>query len=123
MSTTQQKGKLDLKSFDFPNVTGLDMAFSTFKTIPALLQESKERGFYNGRTKYNDLFSQLFHQGGKVVFKPDLDSAFKEKAWSYCRSFMTSWEPKHEEKEAICAMLMSELLEPNLAHTQASRAK
>lgn len=27
---------------------------------------------------------------------------------------MGSFEPKHEEKEAICALLMSELLEPKL---------
>jgi hypothetical protein len=28
---------------------------------------------------------------------------------------MNSWEPKHEEKEAICALIMSEILEPKLA--------
>ena len=105
---------MDLKTFEFPEVNGVDMAFSTFRTIPELLEEAKERGFYDGRTEYNDLFSKLFFEGGKVEFKPDLDEEFKKRAWTYCRSFMGSYEPKHEEKEGICAMIMSEVLLPDL---------
>ncbi len=105
---------MDLISYKFPEVSGLDMAFSTFKTDKNLLAEAKDRGFYNGHTPYNKLFSSLFYEGGKIKFKKGLNEEFKNKAWKYCRSFMGSWEPKHEEKEAICAMLMSELLEPTL---------
>ena len=101
---------MDLKTFDFPKLSGLDMAFSTIKTDPKLLAEAKERGFYDGHTEYNSLFSNLFFSGGKVEFKPDVDPEFKAKAWPYCRGFMTSYDPSHEDKEAICAMLMSELL-------------
>lgn len=109
---------MDLKKFDFPNVTGIDMELSVFKTNKDLLSEAKSRGFYNGRTKYNDLFSSLFFSGGKINFKKDIDEDFKNRAWPYCRAFMASWEPKHEEKEAICAMIMSELLEPELEKTK-----
>lgn len=105
---------MNLKEFDFPKTKGIDQAFPTFKTIPELLQEAKDRKFYNGRTVYNSLFSQLFFNGGKVTFKKDVDETFKAKAWPYLRSFMGSWEPSHEEKDAICAMLMSELLEPEI---------
>lgn len=101
---------MDLKNFNFPEVNDVDLAFSTFGTIPELLNEAKERGFYNGNTEYNQLFSELFFSGGKIEFKKDVDEEFKSKAWPYCRSFMGSFEPKHEEKDAICAMLMSELL-------------
>lgn len=103
---------MDLTKFDFPEVTGLDMAFSTLKTDKALLEEAKKRGFYNAHTRYNDLFNKLFFGGGNVVFKDGLDPEFRSKAWAYCKAFMTSFEPKHEEKEAIAAMLMSELIEP-----------
>jgi hypothetical protein len=102
---------MDLTKYTFPEVSALDMAFSTFKTDKKLLAEAKERGFYSGDTPYNDLFSKLFFSGGTVKFKDGIDEVFKKNAWSYCRSFMGSFEPKHEEKEAICAMLMSELLE------------
>ena len=101
---------MDLKNFDFPTATGADMAFPVFKTIPELLEEAKERGFYCGNTPYNELFSKLFFSGGSIEFKEDVNEEFKTKAWPYCRAFMGSFEPKHEEKEAICAMLMSEIL-------------
>ena len=101
---------MDLKKFKFPEVRGVDVAFSTFDTIPELLEEAKERGFDGGYTEYNDLFSKLFFEGGKIEFKPDVDEEFKAKAWPYCRALMGSFAPKHEHKEAVCAMLMSELL-------------
>ena len=109
----ETKQTLDLKSFSFPNVTGVDIAFSTFDTIPELLEEAKARGFYNGHTKYNNLFSSLFFSGGEVKFKSGLDDDFKKRAWAYCRSLMSSFSPRHEDKEAVCAMLMSELLTIN----------
>jgi hypothetical protein len=102
---------MDLKKFDFPKLTSLDIAFSSVKTDKGLLDESIKRGFYNGRTKYNELFSSLFFKGGKIEFKKDLDEEFKNKALPYLKSFMSSFEPSHEEKSAICAMLLSELVE------------
>jgi hypothetical protein len=105
---------MNLQNFKFPEVRGVDMAFSTFKADPKLLTEAKERGFYNGHTPYNKLFSDLFFMGGKVVYKKGVDKEFIKKAWMYCRCFMKSHEPKQEEKEAICALIMSEILEPKL---------
>lgn len=109
METATQEG-LDLKAFDFPKVNGADMAFPTFNTIPALLEEAKRRGFYYKQTPYNKKFSELFFSGGKIEFKPDVDEDFKNKAWPYCRALMGSFAPSHEDKEAVCAMLMSELI-------------
>jgi len=80
-------------------------------TDKKLLAEAEAKGFYNGHTPYNDLFSSLFFGGGKLNFKPDLDEGFKSKAVPYLKSFMQSFEPKHEEKEAISALLLSELVE------------
>lgn len=106
---------MDLKSFHFPPLTAAEMVFPTIETNKELLAESKDRGFYNGNTPYNKLFSDIFFGGGKITFKKNVDAKFASMAWPYCRAFMRSWSPKHEEKEAICAMLMSELLEPKLA--------
>lgn len=111
---TKKTNTMDLTQFKFPEVSQIDMAFSTFHTDQSLLKEAKERGFYNGRTAYNKLFSNLFFAGGRVKFKEGLNEEFRTSAWNYCKAFMKSYAPKHEEKEAICAMLMSELLETEL---------
>ena len=103
---------MKLKDYDFPQVNKLDVAFSTFNTIPELLEEAKKRGFLHGDTPYNKLFSKLFFMGGKVEFKRRVDRELQEKAWPYCCALMGSFEPKHEHKEAVCAMIMSELLKP-----------
>lgn len=100
---------MDLKTFKFPATSDLDIAFPTFGTIPELLAEAKERGFYDGNTPYNKMFSTLFFVGGAITYKKDLDPAFRQSASRYLRGFMGSFQPKHEEKEAICAMLLSEL--------------
>ena len=102
---------MNLITFPFPKVSDAEIVFSTQLTIPALLKEAKKRGFYAGDTPYNKLFSQLFFYGGKLKFKKDLPEDFVASAMRYMKSFMCSFEPKHEEKEAICAMLLSELAE------------
>jgi len=100
---------MDLKKFNFPELSAADIAFSTLRANPELLAEARKRGFYNGDTKYNKMFSTLFFSGGKLDFKKDLPDDFKTKATKYLKAFMGSFEPKHEEKEAICALLLSEI--------------
>jgi hypothetical protein len=105
---------MNLFEFDYPKPNGIEMVFSTYNTIPELLQEAKERNFLHGHTPYNKLFSDLFFSGGKVIFKNNIDESKRKEIWRYCVAFMKSLEPKHEHKEAICAMLMSEILEDHL---------
>lgn len=105
---------INLLDYDYPKPGPADRAFPTYDAIPELLEEAKVRGFYDGYTPYNRLFSDLFFNGGEVVFKGGIDRDKQMAIWSYVRSFMGSWSPKHQDKEAICAMLMSEILEPNL---------
>jgi hypothetical protein len=83
----------------------------SMKTDQKLLTEAKARDFYCGHTKYNDLFSSLFFSGGTLNLKKDLDEEFKKKVLPYLKSFMGSFDPRHEDKEAICALLLSELVE------------
>lgn len=100
---------MNLQDYNFPELSMLDVAFSTLKTDDFLLEIAKERGFYNGNTPYNRLFSKFFHEGGKMSFRCDISEDFKKKAVPYLKAFMMSFEPPHEEKEAVCSMLLSEL--------------
>lgn len=96
---------MNLKKFKFPKIS------LHLPTDKRLLAEAEKRGFYNGSTKYNALFSVLFFTGGSLTFKKDLDEDFRKNAFVYLKAFMGSFSPKHEEKEAICALLLSELVE------------
>jgi hypothetical protein len=105
---------LNLKEYQFPKVTGVDVAFSTLRTDDVLLKEAEARGFNKSSNPYCMLFSTIFFNGGKVKFKESLDPSFKERAWPYFRALIGSFSPKHEHKQAVCAMILSELVEPEL---------
>lgn len=106
-----KEGVFDIRSYLFPTLTGFDIAFSSVKTDPVLLAEAKARGFYCKRTPHNDMFSKLFFCGGKVNFKKNIPEEIRQKIWAYLRALMGSFEPSHEDKEAVCALLLSEIAE------------
>lgn len=97
---------MDLATFKFPDVTAVDMAFSTFDTIPELLEEAKKRNPKKGMDKFSD----LFFSGGKYKFKDDVAGTWKEGAFKYARSLMSSWAPKHEHKQLVVGMIFEECL-------------
>ncbi len=107
--TTETKEGLDLKQYPFPKVNGLDVVFPTANTDPKLLEEAKRRGYLHGHKPGNKMFSTLFYEGGKVQFRKDISTEFKDAAWAYLRSLIGSWAPKHEHKDAVCGMLLDEL--------------
>lgn len=90
-----------------PEVKDIDLAFSTQKTNKKLLAIARENGFYSGDTKYNKMFSALFFGGGKIDCKKSVDDEAKSKILRYFKALAASFEPKHEEKEAVCALLLS----------------
>ena len=100
---------MELQDYNFPELSEMQLMFSTLKTDAFLLDLAKEKGFYNGNTPYNRLFSKLFFGGGALNFKCSATKEFKEKAVPYLKALMTSFEPKHEDKEAVCALILSEL--------------
>tara|TARA_R100000655_G_scaffold55123_1_gene93170 strand:+ start:377 stop:676 length:300 start_codon:yes stop_codon:yes gene_type:complete len=97
---------MDLSKYNFPEVTQADMAFPTFNIPKELLKEAESRELTKGRKK----FAELFYSGGKIEFKKDVEGTWKENAFLWCRAMMGSWSPKHEHKEAVCAMIFEECL-------------
>lgn len=90
-----------------PEVKDVDLAFPTAKADPKLLAMAREQGFYNGDTKYNSMFSNLFFRGGKIETKAKISDEHKSKIIRYFKVLSGSFAPKHEEKEAVCALLLS----------------
>lgn len=97
---------MDLSTYKFPEVTKVDLAFSTFDVTKELLEEAEKRDLTKGRKK----FSELFFSGGTVEFKDDVEGTWKESAFMYARALMGSFLPKHEHKKAVCAMIFEECL-------------
>jgi hypothetical protein len=105
---TKQEG-LDLRQFKFPEVTAADMAFPTANTNPVLLEEAKRRGYLYGHKSGNKMFTTLFYKGGALQIRKDIPEDFLRAVNGYFRSLIGSWAPKHEHKEAVCAMLLDEI--------------
>lgn len=103
---------MNLKTdFQFPVVNDTQMAVGHGDTNKTLLEEALKRGFDKSNNPYNQLFNSLFFKGGKLNLKNDLDPVFKDKALRYLTSYMRSFSPRHEHKEAVCALILSELVE------------
>ncbi len=97
---------MKLETFNFPVVTGVDIAFSTFNTIPELLEEAKKRSPKKGMQK----FSELFFSGGKIELQKDVKGTWKNNAFLYAKALMSSWGPKHQDKELVVGMIFEETL-------------
>lgn len=109
---------MNLFEFNYPKQDEISIACSTENTIPELLTEAHARGFTgHSQSPYEKLFDELFFSGGRVKFRSDIPRENIAKIWPYCRALMASYFPKHEDKTAVCAMLMSEILEPKTETT------
>lgn len=109
--TTLPKPKLtkdtdDLRMYEFDPFDPLCQ-----KTDRILLQKAKDRGYYNASTPYNKLFNSLFYEGGRLSFRSDVDLAFRKRAMQYLKCLIQSFEPSHKDKEAVCALMLSEIVD------------
>jgi len=101
---------LDLKTYQWPKVTGLDVVFPTADTDPKLLAEAKRRGYdMNSRKPGAEMFRTLFYKGGRIKYRKDVPQEHINNVYAYLRSFMGSFAPKHEHKTAVCSMLLDEI--------------
>lgn len=107
----QQSALKDIKDFKYPVLKDADIIFSVMRTNTQLLELARSQGFYNGHTPYNDLASKLFFSGGTINYKKDLDPERKTLGYRYLCAVLKSFEPSHNDKEAIAALVLSELAE------------
>ena len=108
MPETEDKLRLSLMAYPFPEIKRVEEVFSTLKADAALLEEARHRGFYMGHTKANQMFGRLFG-GGRIVIKPEMDMDFVRRVIPYLKALLSSFAMKREEKEAICAMILDEI--------------
>ncbi len=104
---------MEVLDYQFPKVAKLEFAFSTFDTPPVLLKEAKEKGFYNADTPANKMFNKWFFVGLETTpeFKKGVDEEKAQKAMNWAVCYMRSFAPKHEQKEAVCALVFDAALD------------
>lgn len=99
----------------FPDFTDADLAFSA--NIPNYLEWRKVAydaiSSDEGRkilTPYCNLASSIFFKGGKIPSKRD-DVTEEEyiKGKNFFKIVLSSWAPKHEDKELICGYILSRI--------------
>lgn len=90
-----------------PTVTDLDLAFGNIDHLPKEVPEE----FYNGKTKWNDLFRKWFFSGIDINCIKPKEGVDVLLAVRVLQAIMRSYAPPHEHKEAGVAYLMSEWFE------------
>lgn len=97
---------MDLQKYEFKHVPTISSP-----TDKRLLAEARSKGFYEGNTEFNTMFNNLFFNGGNLTPKAGLPKEFVQRAVAYLTRLARSFAPKHEEKEAVCALILSEITE------------
>lgn len=92
-----------------PKVEDADLVFSTLNTNKELL--ALAQGKELELRPYARIFSTLFYSGGKLHFKEGIEPEYRESLTRYLKAFMGSWNPKHEHKEAVSSLILSELVD------------
>jgi hypothetical protein len=102
-----------------PEINRLDMAFGNIKHMPRYDTLPAEFKRHNGNA-YCEAVSKWFFSGAKglpngieidgvkFVAKPGVEAG---RALAAIKAVLTSFEPKHEHKEAACAFMLSEWFE------------
>ena len=94
---------MNLLKYNYP--TGSEVVVD-----PQLLAEAKKRGYYKNTKPFTRIFWGIAFFLEEPVMKASATTEAHMNIWLYCRRLLRSWKPKHEEKEAVCTMLMSEIL-------------
>lgn len=92
-----------------PEITDARIAFGCIDHMPKYSEVPDE--FKHGETKWNRLVSDMFFSGLSDLSLIPKEGVDPKKAFRAVQAILSSWEPKHEHKEAGAAFLLSEWFE------------
>jgi hypothetical protein len=95
---------------NYMNISDNDVAFGTTKLLPKPAEVPEDMSFLSD-SKWNNLFKDLFFCGLSELSITPKEGIDTDMALKCIKAHMSSWEPKHEEKEAGVAYMMSILFE------------
>lgn len=94
---------------DFPEVTDVEIAFgySCKDWFYDTLKEAEKENLHNWEKRFSD----LFFCGGSLNLNKSIPEEKLRKGIRLFKAIAGSFEPKHEHKEAVCAMILREIEE------------
>jgi len=94
-----------------PELRDRDINFSNLNVDPNMLKIAEDGGFDKDSNPYNKMFNKQFFSGLSLNFKASIDLEYRNRILRYYKALATSFAPRHEHKQAVCAMLLSEISE------------
>lgn len=94
----------------YQDVSDEEIAFGTTKLLASRATIPEEFD-YRGSSKWNKLFTDMFYCGLEELDITPKEGIDVNAALKCIKAHMGSWEPKHEDKEAGVAYMMSVLFE------------
>ena len=93
----------------FPEVTDADVAFGGYPRD----WFSKTLAMYESPAddKWGDLASRLFFSGGTIPTNKELPQEYLVRGKRLLKAVLGSWESKHEDKEAVCGLILKSICE------------
>ena len=91
----------------FPEVSQVDIIFGGyphdwFETVLKTKREEEDH-------KYCDMMESIFFNGGSIPINTELDKEYISKGIRILKAVMGSFEPKHEHKEFVCALILKSI--------------
>lgn len=97
-----------LEKLRFPSVTKLDLAFPCLEH-DEMKQWIKEAEDANYNSKFANMASLLFFNGGKVPKNKDISNEEYSVGRAYLQKWLGSYAPKHEDKELVAGYILSRI--------------
>jgi len=95
---------------NYQDISDPELVFGTTKLLPKR-SEVPEEFDYRGGSIWNKLFTDMFFCGLEELDITPKEGVDVNAALKCVKAHMGSWEPKHEDKEAGVAYMMSILFE------------
>lgn len=101
---------MDIIKHSFPILSPARILYNDLKTDYKLLNEAKLRGYFESDNEYSKLAKEWILGYWNLMHEFSRIDEVKKLMWDYCQAIAASVEIKLNEKEAICALLLSEIM-------------
>lgn len=108
---------MNLQTFDFSQHDEYLLGKDGITSMPAddkLLAEAKKRGLYKTLSPHRALHLATANFGGVIKIKAGLPYKWANNALNYLVKLRMSVKCNEEEKQAICALILSEIAETDI---------